>query len=155
MTATLLAQTGASLVAVLFVAWLAKALKLGGDPRIADASHAIRLAEEAETGFSGIGVARDRAGFAALVDDGQGRMMLVRAHGAHFAARALDAQTIARLDKHLLIIDTGDRRFGTVTLNLGPEASIWASRMRTLAPSRSSSAPTGRAAAPDMTMRHG
>ena len=55
----LLVQTGASLVAVLFVAWLVGRLGLGADPRIEDAAHAIRLAEEAEAGFRGIEVARD------------------------------------------------------------------------------------------------
>src|SRR3546814_5890242 len=63
MTAVLV-QTGASLVAVLFIAWLVGKMGLGADPRIADEAHAIRLAEEAEAGFCGIEVARDRAGFA-------------------------------------------------------------------------------------------
>ena len=66
MTAVLV-QTGASLVAVLFVAWLVGRMGLGADPRIEDAAHAIRLAEEAEAGFGGTEVARDRAGFAAIV----------------------------------------------------------------------------------------
>lgn len=55
----LIVQTGASLVAVLFVAWLVRRLGLGADPRIEDEGHAIRLAEEAEAGFRGIEVARD------------------------------------------------------------------------------------------------
>ena len=38
------------IVAVLFVAWLVKRIGLGADPRIEDAAHAIRLAEEAEEG---------------------------------------------------------------------------------------------------------
>ena len=130
MTAAELIQTGVSLVAVLFVAWLVKAMGLGADPRIEDADHAIRLAEEAEAGFGGTEVARDRAGFAALVRNGEGRLLLVRAHGNHFAARRVDASVVARLDKNFLILTTPERTFGSVTLQLGKEAGMWASRMR-------------------------
>lgn len=132
MTAAELIQTGVSLVAVLFVAWLVKAIGLGTDPRIKDADHAIRLAEEAEAGFGGLEVARDRAGFAALVRNAEGRLLLVRAHGNHFAARLVDADAVARLDKNFLILTTPDRTFGSVTLQLGKEAGMWASRMREL-----------------------
>ena len=123
-------QLGASLVAVLFIAWLVRAMGLGADPRIADAAHAIRLAEEAEAGFDGVEVARDRAGFAAIVRNGEGRMMLVRAHGNHFAARPIDGQVEGRLDKDFLTLTTPERTFGSVTLQLGKEAGMWASRMR-------------------------
>ena len=132
MTAAELIQTGVSLVAVLFVAWLVKAMGLGADPRIEDADHAIRLAEEAEAGFGGTEVARDRAGFAALVRNGEGRLLLVRAHGNHFAARPVDEQMIARLDKDFLTLTTPEKTFGAVTLQLGKDAGMWASRMRDL-----------------------
>nr|WP_208417782.1 hypothetical protein [Sphingopyxis panaciterrae] len=125
-------QTGASLAAVFFLAWLVGRMGLGADPRIADASHAIRLAEEAEAGFGGVEVARDRAGFAAIVRNAEGRMMLVRAHGNHFAARPVDRHVIGRLDKDFLTLTTPERTFGAVTLQLGKEAGMWASRMRTL-----------------------
>ena len=125
-------QLGASLLAVLFVAWLVKKIGLGADPRIEDAAHAIRLADEAEAGFNGSEVARDRAGFAAIVRNAEGRMMLVRAHGNHFAARPVDAATIGRLDKDFLTLTTPEKAFGAVTLRLGKEAGMWASRMRDL-----------------------
>ena len=125
-----LIQLGVSLVAVLFVAWLVKRIGLGADPRIADADHAIRLAEEAEAGFKGIEVARDRAGFAAIVQNAEGRMMLVRAHGNFFAARPVDASVEGRLDKDFLTLTTPEKRFGAVTLQLGKDAGMWASRMR-------------------------
>lgn len=127
-----LIQLGASLVAVLFVAWLVKAMGLGADPRIADDAHALRLAEEAEAGFGGVDVARDRAGFAAIIRNGEGRMMLIRAHGNHFAARGVDGDVVGRLDKDFLILTTPERRFGSVSLQLGRDAGIWASRMRAL-----------------------
>ena len=126
----MLVQTGASLVAVLFVAWLVGKMGLGAVPRIADETHAIRLAEEAEAGFHGIEVARDRAGFAAIVRNAEGRMMLVRAHGNHFAARPVDGQVIGRLDKDFLTLTMPERTFGAVTLQLGKDAGMWASRMR-------------------------
>ena len=127
-----LIQLGASLLAVLFVAWLVKKIGLGADPRIEDAAHAIRLADEAEAGFNGTEVARDRAGFAAIVRNAEGRMMLVRAHGNHFAARPVDAATVGRLDKDILTLTTPERTFGAVTLQLGKDAGMWASRMRDL-----------------------
>lgn len=133
MTTAFLIQTGASLVAVLVVAWLVGRMGLGADPRIADADHAIRLAEEAEAGFCGIEVARDRAGFAAIVRNAEGRMMLVRAHGNFFAARPVDASVIGRLDKDFLTLTMPERTFGAVTLHLGKEAGMWASRMREVA----------------------
>lgn len=130
MTAAVWIQLGASLAAVLFIAWLVRAMGLGADPRIEDAAHAIRLADEAETGFGGIEVARDRAGFAAIVRNGEGRMLLIRAHGNHFAARPVDASVMGRLDKEFLRLTMPERTFGAVTLQLGKEAGVWASRMR-------------------------
>ncbi|HEV2600545.1 hypothetical protein [Sphingopyxis sp.] len=125
-----LIQLGASLAAVFFVAWLVGRIGLGADPRIEDAAHAIRLAEEAEAGFGGVEVARDRAGFAAIVQNAEGRMMLVRAHGNFFAARPVDAGVIGRLDKDFLTLTMPEKTFGAVTLQLGKDAGMWASRMR-------------------------
>lgn len=127
-----LVQLGASLIAVFFIAWLVGKIGLGADPRIEDADHAIRLAEEAEAGFRGIEVARDRAGFAAIVQNAEGRMMLVRAHGNHFAARPVDGQVEGRLDKDFLTLTMPERTFGAVTLQLGKDAGMWASRMRNI-----------------------
>jgi len=132
MTLAELIQLGLSLVAVFFVAWLVGKIGLGADPRIVDADHAIRLAEEAEAGFRGTDVARDRAGFAAIVKNDEGRMMLVRAHGNHYAARPVDASVEGRLDKDFLTLTTPEKTFGAVTLQLGKDAGMWASRMRDL-----------------------
>lgn len=125
-----LIQLGASLVAVLFVAWLVGRMGLGADPRIEDDAHAIRLADEAEAGFGGIEVARDCAGFAAIVRNAEGRQMLVRAHGNHFAARPIDGAVIGRLDKDFLTLTMPEKTFGAVTLHLGKDAGMWAARMR-------------------------
>ncbi|MCC2601559.1 hypothetical protein [Sphingopyxis yananensis] len=131
-----LVQAGVSLAAVSGIAWLVKKLKLGLEPRIADEAHALRLAEEAEAGFGGVDVARDRAGYSALVRNGERRMMVIRAHGNHFAARAIDSRVTIRLDKNFLILTVPERRFGPVALQLGKQASVWAARMRDLVPSK-------------------
>src|SRR3546814_1824918 len=99
---------------------------LGADPRIQDAAQAIRLAEEAEAGFGGVEVARDRAGFAAIVRNAEGRMLLIRAYGNHFAARPVDASVIGRLDKDFLTLTMPERTFGAVTRQLEKEAGLWA-----------------------------
>lgn len=123
-----------SLAAVFAVAWLVGRMRLGGEARIKDSAHAIRLAEEAEVGFGGTEVALDRAGYAAIVRNAAGRQMLIRAHGVQFAARAMDAGFSGRLDKDLLTLTAPERTFGSVTLKLGKDAGLWASRMRELAP---------------------
>ena len=130
MTLAELAQLGGSVAAVLFVVWLVKRMGLGADPRIEDDTHAIRLAEEAEAGFCGVEVARDRAGFAAIVRNAAGRQILVGAHGNHFAARPIDASVMGRLDKDFLTLTMPEKTFGAVTLHLGKDAGMWASRMR-------------------------
>lgn len=127
-----LAKLAASLVAVFAVAWLVKGMKLGGEARIRDAAHAIQLAEESEVGFGGTDVALDKAGFAAIVRNAEGRQMLIRAHGVQFAAREVDARFTGRLDKNFLTLVTPEKSFGSVTLHLGKDAGLWASRMRDL-----------------------
>jgi len=118
----------ASLVAILGIAGLTRLLGLGGDVRIGDAAHALRLAREA--GYDSIDAAVDRAGQGALVECRDG-FVLVRRHGVHFAARRLHAPVDGRLDKRFLTL--GARDFGRITLDLGGDAPVWAARLRTLA----------------------
>jgi hypothetical protein len=130
-----LLQAGVSLAAVSGVAWLVKKMNLGVEPRILDEAHALRLAEEAEAGFDGVRVGRDRGGYSALVANADGRMMVIRAHGNHFAARSIDSNVMMRLDKEFLVLTVPERRFGPVSLQLGRQAGAWAARMRNLVPS--------------------
>ena len=132
MTASLLLQFAGSLMAIAALAWLARRLGLGGDIRIADADHARALADEALVGFEAVDIALDRAGIGALLRDARGRVLLIRRHGSHFASRLLDSHSNARLDRHLLTLATSDRRFGSVTLDLGPRAAEWAASLRRL-----------------------
>lgn len=129
-----LMQAGVSLVAISGIAWLVKKMKLGVEPRIADEAHALRLAEEAESGFDAVDVGRDRAGYSAILRNIDGQMMIIRVHGDHFAARLIDEHVSIRLDKEFLILDVPERSFGPVALKLGQGASVWASRMRDLKP---------------------
>jgi hypothetical protein len=131
MTAELI-QMGASLFAILALAWIALQLGLGGDSRIRDEAHLRELAEEALYGFEPMEIAIDRAGVAALARDADGRVMLLRRHGAHFASRLLDGHTHVRLDRQFLVVGTSDRRFGEITLDLGDSAATWAASLRRL-----------------------
>lgn len=125
-------ELGGSIVAILFLAWLARSWQLGGDVRIADEAHARALADDAHCGFDPVDVVIDKAGIAALLKDAQGRHMLIRRHGAQFAARLLDRHSESRLDQNFLTIGTGEPSFGRITLNLGNEAQYWASGLRHL-----------------------
>jgi len=105
-------------------------LNLGGDLRIRDEDHARALAQEAVYGFVPTDMVIDRAGMGALLKDAQGRQMLLRRHGAAFVGRLLDRRLEARLDQNFLTIGTGEKTFGSITLNLGDAAQYWAAGLR-------------------------
>lgn len=77
-------QLGASLVAILALAWLAHWLQLGGDARIRDEEHARELAAQVDDSFEPAGVDIDSDGTGALLTDAAGRQLRLRRHGAHF-----------------------------------------------------------------------
>lgn len=132
MDADLVLRLGGSLVAIFVLAGIAWKLGLGGDLRIRDEMHARELADEAVSGFAAVEVAIDRAGHAALLRDTDGQVLLLRRHGAHFASRLLTGHAHVRLDRHQLVVGTGEKRFGEVTLDLGPQAQYWAASLRSL-----------------------
>lgn len=121
---------GGSLVAVLLLAFAARAMDLGGDVRIAGRDEALRIAEG--EGFMPSDIAVDRAGIAAIARDAGGRHLLIRRHGVHFVARVLRAPLDARLDQNFLTLGTNERLFGRVTLDLGSAASNWAASLRSV-----------------------
>ena len=123
-------QFGGSLGAIVLLAWFARRLGLGGDPRLRDPGEARRLAGEALDGFEAHEVVLDRAGIGALLRDSAGRVMLLRRHGARWAGRLLDGHAGVRLDHSLMTIATRDRTFGAITLDLGDQAQAWASSLR-------------------------
>lgn len=127
-----LIQMGGSVVAILALAFICARLGLGGDVRIASEEEARQLARAALCGFEPEDLALDRAGIGALLRDRQGRVMLLRRHGAKFAARLLDNHASARLDRNFLTLGTDERWFGRITLDLGDKAQSWASSLRHL-----------------------
>lgn len=127
-----LLQLGGSIIAILLLSLLAIKLELGGDARIRDENHARQLAGDALSGFTATELVIDRAGMGALLRDAAGRVMLLRRHGAQFAARLLDNHSFARLDRNFLTVANGERRFGAFTLDLGDKAQVWASSLRHL-----------------------
>lgn len=121
-----------SVVAILFLAWLAHRLGLGGDVRIRSDAQAREIADQIVCGFDPVDIAIDKAGIGALMRDAKGRHLLVRRHGAQFAGRLLDRHSNTRLDQNFLTVGTGEKTFGTVTLNLGTQAQYWAAGLRHL-----------------------
>ncbi len=131
MTAELL-KLGGSIAAILFIAWFARFLRLGGDVRIRSEEQAREIANETCCGFDPVEIAIDKAGIAALLRDAEGRHLLVRRHGVQWAGRLLDRHNDSRLDQNFLTVGTGEKTFGSVTLNLGSQASHWAAGLRNL-----------------------
>lgn len=128
----LLLKLGGSIVAILFLAWFARWLDLGGDVRIRSDEQAREIADQVLCGFDPVDIAIDKAGIGALMRDAEGRHMLIRRHGAQFAGRLLDRHSDTRLDQNFLTVGTGEKTFGKVTLNLGPQAQYWAAGLRHL-----------------------
>ena len=131
MTAELLKLAG-SIAAILFIAWLARYWQLGGDIRIRSEAQAREIADDTLPGFDPVDIAIDKAGIAALLRDADGRHLLVRRHGVQWAGRLLDGHHESRLNQGLLTVGTGEKTFGSVTLNLGAQASHWAAGLRHL-----------------------
>ncbi len=127
-----LLKFGGSLAAVALLVLAGWKMGLGGDVRLRSEDEARALADAAICGFDATTVGLDRAGIGALLGDASGRVMLIRRHGARFAARLLDSHAHVRLDRNFLTIGTGEATFGRVTLDLGSEAQVWAGRMRHL-----------------------
>ncbi|MFM5916318.1 MAG: hypothetical protein ACKOOL_02170 [Novosphingobium sp.] len=128
----ILIQLIASIALILGVTWLAHKLSLGSDVRLRNEDEARALARAALCGFEPAELALDRAGIGALLRDAQGRTMLLRRHGAQFAARLLDSHADTRLDRNFLTIGTGERFYEPVTLDLGEQAQVWAAGLRRL-----------------------
>lgn len=124
-------QFGGSLVAILGLAGLAYWLKLGGSPRIASPEVARELAREVVFGFAAKDCAVDAKGDSALLADGSGRIMILKRHGSHFAGRILNETSDARIAGDTLVIDSGERRFGSISLRLD-DCADWANRINAL-----------------------
>ena len=128
-------QLAGSLAAILILAGIAWALKLGRaghEASIDDPESASRTAEESLAGFRAIGalVGENRA--AALVAGAHGRVAAVKRHGARLAVREVRWDQV-RATSEGMLVETGDRRFGAVTV-----AGVSVLDIRRLAPSLTS-----------------
>jgi hypothetical protein len=120
-----LRQFVGSLVAILARAWIASGLRLGPAPKLKDEADARRIADQAISGYVPVALALDRDGKGALMRDADGRLLLIRQHGTHFAGRILTPGASARCEGEALIIDSGERHFGSTRLVL-PDPQGWA-----------------------------
>ena len=124
-----------SLAAILALAGLARWLKLGPSPRLADEEAAREAAEQAVDGYCATTIGLDRDGKGAILSDARGRILLLRAHGAHFAGRILGpaarAETGGDRGARTLVIASGERRFGEARLELD-DPQAWADRVNAI-----------------------
>lgn len=120
-----------SLAAILLLAGLARAFRLGREPRIADEAEARIAAGEAVYGFVPEACAIDSDGKGAIMADGSGRLLLLKPHGSKFAGRLLGPLTSADVDGERLTVHTGERRYGDVSLAIADTAH-WARRIDAL-----------------------
>ncbi len=107
-------QLGGSIVAILVLAGVARALRLG-ESRIGDDAAARRFAEEILAGFDAGSALVSTDGGAAIVA-GNGTIAILKRHGAHVAARRLTAPLPIAPAVEGVTIRTGERMFGDVTL---------------------------------------
>lgn len=119
-----LVQLLLSLAAVITLVLIVRAMRLGASPALDGPDDARRAAASVADDFDAIDMAVDRNGTAALLLDRKGRVLLLRAHGAHIAGRFLDAAASARLQGDALVVDPADRRFGPAHLHLA-EPERW------------------------------
>lgn len=124
-------QFGGSLVAILVLAGLALALKLGGKPTLKSEADMIRAAAEVEDGFKIARSSITRSGASALARDPAGRIMVIKRHGNKFAGRILTSRASAREEVDGLVVNPDEAMFGTVRLSL-TDAPYWADAINKL-----------------------
>ena len=105
-------QLGGSVVAIFVLAGIAWALGLGR-ASIADDAQAMRDAEDALFGFEAERAVVGSDGRAALVYGTDGKVAVLKMHGAQPAVRLVNAAAV-RETADGLVIDSGERLFGRV-----------------------------------------
>lgn len=120
-----------SLAAILALAGLAWGLKLGPARKLESEEDARHAAGEAVDGFIATRLSLDREGHGALLSDAVGNILLLRAHGTHFAGRILTAAATAAIDGDTLVIDSAEKRYGAARLVLD-DAPAWVQRIEAI-----------------------
>ena len=111
-----------SLIAILALAGLAAWLKLGHEPALESEEDARRAADHAIDGFEPVRFGLDAQRRGALLEDRDGRILLLKRHGNHFAGRLLGPETVCNADAGMLSVDCGERRFGPVSMQIADTA---------------------------------
>ena len=93
----------------------------------------LKPTSEAADSFEPVEIALDRAGRSALLRDGAGQILLLRQHGTHFAGRVLTPAAYARIDGEALVVDTAEKRYGGVRLELD-DPSLWVQHIESIKP---------------------
>ena len=106
-----------SIVAVLAVAAIVRWMGLG-KVKLADAAEAQELAEDMLSGFKAREVFLSTDGLSAALIGQDGSIGLLKQHGAHFAARKLPKPLATQPETGAIRIDSGESRYGAVTLKL-------------------------------------
>ena len=106
---------GGSLAAILVLAGICWGLKLGRVERIASPEDAADAADQSLPGFDTVGavVGADGSGALAVADDG--RVAVMKRHGARIAVREVTWHAL-RSTPAGIVVETGERRFGSVSL---------------------------------------
>lgn len=104
-----------SLAAILLLAVIAWALRLGRHGRIASPEEAAVAAETALAGFEAADVVVGADGAGALAVGEDGRLAAIKRHGARAAVREVRWAAV-RATPDGTVVETGERRFGRVML---------------------------------------
>lgn len=108
-------QLAASLAAILVLAALAWALRLGREDRIRSPEEAAAAAEAALAGFEARNAVLGADGAGALAIGADGRLAAVKRHGARAAVREVTWAAV-RPTPQGAVVETGERLFGPVRL---------------------------------------
>ncbi len=127
----LLLQFAGSLVAILVIYLIARFMRLGGSPKLADEAAVSAAVDEVEAGFVPRLVSISRDGAAALAKDSHGRIMVIKRHGNQFAGRVLKSSATAREEVDAIVVDPRETQFGTVRLCI-KDAASWADAINRL-----------------------
>lgn len=126
-----LLQLFGSLIAIAAIIALVRWLALGESRGFADKHSALQVARDQFGDFEPADIAVDKDGRAALIESSDGRVFLVRPHGAHHAGRVLSKASDAWVSEGAIVIHSGEKRFGDATLSI-PDAEHWVQRISAL-----------------------
>lgn len=116
-------QFAASLVAVAAMVLVVHLAGFSRTARLLSEQEARDIAQLAPGGFCADRIALDKSGRGAIAADAEGRLVLLRSHGAHFVPEAVEPAAV-HCDGEALLIDSQGRP--AIRLAIGPDAVRWA-----------------------------